>query len=31
MNGFPGLVVEHSSVKFGDPSRIGFIRYRADR
>jgi len=30
INGFPGLIVEHSCIEFDDPSFIGFLRYRTD-
>jgi len=31
INGFPRLIVEHLFVKFGDPSCIDFLRYRAEK
>jgi len=31
INGFPGLIVEHLCVKFGDHICIVFFRYRAEK
>jgi len=31
INCFPGIIVEHLYVKFGDPRCSGFLRYRADK
>ena len=31
INGFPGLILKHFCVKFGDPSCINVLRYRAEK